>query len=566
MGVPGVRLAEMSVLTTLVVLGAVVLGPELEHCRLGKPVFKSETIGFVPDMCGQVFVTKDGGVTWAPTRSGLSRDLLSMRSLEVGGSFADGSVMFGGYLGSKLLRTVDDGVTWTEVSIPSSAWLYAMVVRDAQAWGCGSDGPLIHSADSGRTWVAVKVPTNSDERCISLDFLDGRRGWVAGWYGSLWATEDGGETWRKVALPPAFTPSAPNQRTLSRVVRVSATLGFVQGNQGTYRTRDGGATWEHLVLPENASLVMTRVGAHRLLVTKDSAAKPIDQQRVDLSGAFVPRGESAVGVSNEQVISWSVDGTRRVLGVCGRASGEHPRIETVRVLGALRSAFNTRRAFLSFDEGSTWRELSPLPGEVVFDQFVMVDRERALAKSGGKYFRSDDAGRNWRETASSLDVMDLTRALGGSPEDPLSCLASGKSGKAKLTFGVQGCFGGNSNELTLTWGATGGELAVRYDGLRERAPAKKHLTANETHALLDELHARATRAEEASQCTSTNVFKVTLEVSCTLAAKAERQTVTLDSDDCGTSAVEPGVGGSTSSGTPSGYARAVSLHDWALGL
>jgi hypothetical protein len=39
----------MSVLTTLMVLGAVVLGPELQHCRLGEPVFKNEALGFIPD-------------------------------------------------------------------------------------------------------------------------------------------------------------------------------------------------------------------------------------------------------------------------------------------------------------------------------------------------------------------------------------------------------------------------------------------------------------------------------------------------------------------------------------
>lgn len=55
-------------LALTMVVGAVVLGPELPHCRLGAPVFRSETIGFVPDACGEVFVTRDAGLTWAPTR------------------------------------------------------------------------------------------------------------------------------------------------------------------------------------------------------------------------------------------------------------------------------------------------------------------------------------------------------------------------------------------------------------------------------------------------------------------------------------------------------------------
>lgn len=212
---------------TMVVVGAVVLGPELPHCRLGQPVFRSETTGFVPDMCGEVFVTKDGGQTWAPTRH-VKPDLASFQSLSLGGAFADGSVVMGGYFGPRLLRTEDDGATWKDVAIPTSAWLYALVVRGAHGWACGSNGPLIHSADSGRTWTPVEAPTNSDDRCISLDFLDGKQGWVAGWYGSLWSTADGGATWKKLALPAEFASRESGERTLSRVVRVTAALGFVR--------------------------------------------------------------------------------------------------------------------------------------------------------------------------------------------------------------------------------------------------------------------------------------------------------------------------------------------------
>jgi hypothetical protein len=152
--------------------------------------------------------------------------------------------------------------------------------------------------------------------------------------------------------------------------------------------------------------------------------------------------------------------------------------------------------------------------------------------------------------------MDLALALGERAEDPVSCLSNGTSGTVTLTFGVQGCFGGSSNEATLMWGASGGELAVRSDGVREPVATKRHLSASEVRALLEQLRARATRTEHASGCVSTNVFDATLDVSCTLAAKEQRQTVTVKSSDCG----------STNSGSPGAYARAVGLNQWALGL
>lgn len=81
---------------------------------------------------------------------------------------------------------------------------------------------------------------------------------------------------------------------------MSARLGFVQGTQGTYRTRDRGETWEHVVWPEKAKRMMAALGAHRVLVS-DRAAKAPDEGLVDLSESLVPRGGGAVGLSGERV-------------------------------------------------------------------------------------------------------------------------------------------------------------------------------------------------------------------------------------------------------------------------
>jgi photosystem II stability/assembly factor-like uncharacterized protein len=45
---------------------------------------------------------------------------------------------------------------------------------------------------------------------------------------------------------------------------VSARLGFVQGTQGTYRTRDGGETWEHVVAECDDGSVVLLLGPGEL--------------------------------------------------------------------------------------------------------------------------------------------------------------------------------------------------------------------------------------------------------------------------------------------------------------
>ncbi len=554
----------MSLLSVVLAAAPLVVGPELPACRLGAPVFTSERVGFVPDACGEIFATFDGGQSWGRTRHA-KRDLLSMNSLSLGVSFPDGAVVMGGYIGAHVLRSTRSDPKWEQVDSPTSAWLYAMVARGQSAWACGSDGPIVFTNDSGKTWGKTAVtPTDSTDRCTSLDFLDAQRGWVGGWYGTLWSTDDGGKTWTPIALPAEFKTSDALEHTLHRVLRVDRNVGFVQGSSATWRTRDGGKNWEPLPAIAKEDRVVVSLGPHRALASRASAKGKTEGLVLDLSTHLFARGDGAVSVEATRVVLWEPDASRRVLVLSAFTSNEAPRLETLRVTNfGARTAFGTKRAFVSHDEGQTWIEIGPLPGELTFEQFVLVDARRALARSGSQTFRSDDGARSWAETKAITDAADLANALGEKQQELFPCLAGAPRGVLKLEFGVQGCFGGTVNSLALTWNEKGGELRIADEARGSRPRLHKKLSSSDVRSLIGEFHAALVRPESASGCRSTTSVQSSFEVSCRLDGSPTSQSLRLETNDCAPNEA-PAVGGSTRMGRSSGYARAIGIHEWAM--
>lgn len=554
----------MSLLSVVLAAAPLVVGPELPACRLGEPVFTSEQVGFIPDACGEVFATFDGGQSWRATRH-VKRDGLAMNSLSLGTVFSDGAVVMGGYIGSYVLRSTNSGAKWDRVDSPTSAWLYAMIARGQSAWACGSDGPIVFTTDSGKTWgKTAATPTDSTDRCTSLDFLDAQRGWVGGWYGTLWNTDDGGKTWTPIALPAEFKTNNQMDRTLHRVLRVDRNVGFVQGSSATWRTRDGGKHWEMLPAIAKEDRVVVSIGPHRALASRASAKGKPEGLVLDLSTHLFPRGDGAVSVEDTRVVLWARNGTRSVLALSGFGARETPRLETLRMtdFGA-RTAFGTKRAFVSHDEGQTWIEVGALPGELAFEQFVLVDERRGLARSGARTFRSDDGARRWEETKALTDAADLANLLGEKQRELFPCLAGAPSGLLKLEFGVQGCFGGTTNSLALAWDEKGGELRIADEARGSRPRLQKKVSSSDVRSLLRALHAAIVRPESASGCTSTTTVQSSFEVSCRLDGSPTSQSLKLETNDCAPSE-SPAVGGSTRMGRSSGYARAIGIHEWAM--
>ena len=126
----------------------------------------------------------------------------------------------------------DDGKTWTQAEVPvRSTLLDITFVNDTHGWAVGHEGVILHSSDGGATWelqydglrygeeglayyqkLADQNPENedypvyigemefaieqgADKPFFGVNMYNEKHGHVAGAYGMLLVTFDGGQTW-----------------------------------------------------------------------------------------------------------------------------------------------------------------------------------------------------------------------------------------------------------------------------------------------------------------------------------------------------------------------------------
>ncbi len=184
-----------------------------------------------------VFITEDGGRNWVPlpaaaTQGWLTADFVDANTGALAGRLGALAIVrrralaparnpgFGlrglhemrldahgrGWLvgdGGLVLQTTDLGLSWRlpEGGLPrwvnESFDFRSLAVVGDGCWIAGSPGTQVfHSADGGRTW---NIQTTGQSLPIhAMHFLDPRRGWAVGALGTVLATNDGGQTWRRV--------------------------------------------------------------------------------------------------------------------------------------------------------------------------------------------------------------------------------------------------------------------------------------------------------------------------------------------------------------------------------
>jgi photosystem II stability/assembly factor-like uncharacterized protein len=198
---------------------------------------------------GQIARSTDGGATWQMQNSGVKQQLLDIAFVDLKRGFAVGD--FG-----TMLRTEDGGATWTKIPLPEDTKLppdVADVVAPGdvvlysasfgtpdQVWIAGEFGVILASADGGQTWHSQESPVENS--LFGVYFADAQRGWAVGIESTLLVTTDGGISWRKqeVETPKGFSLALYD-------VEVRGEYGWAVGNSGyLLNSKDAGKTW-HLV-------------------------------------------------------------------------------------------------------------------------------------------------------------------------------------------------------------------------------------------------------------------------------------------------------------------------------
>jgi len=141
-----------------------------------------------------------------------------------------------------LMKTTDGGEHWNRIEIKGfdvdAILVRAVFSRNGRGWVFGEAGSIYTTNDSGETWTKLRSPTR--RLLLGGIFVDDDRGWIVGAGATIIQTSDGGETWYQSQLPQ-----------VEKSVRFTATSfidnrnGWAVGSGGSvYRTNNGGRTWQ----------------------------------------------------------------------------------------------------------------------------------------------------------------------------------------------------------------------------------------------------------------------------------------------------------------------------------
>jgi photosystem II stability/assembly factor-like uncharacterized protein len=119
--------------------------------------------------------------------------------------------------------------------------LYGVDARGSSAWAVGYWGAVFRTDDGGETWEQVATP--GDRALYAVSFADERHGWAVGEAGALLRTEDGGRSWTSIdleLLDPLDGRPLSKLPSLFGVAAVSPTEVWIVGDFGTVlHSRDG---------------------------------------------------------------------------------------------------------------------------------------------------------------------------------------------------------------------------------------------------------------------------------------------------------------------------------------
>lgn len=245
--------------------------------------FESDRTGVL--VSGGMFYTKDAAATWSPATFPITAGTGDV-------TFVDGST--GWFSASRLMRTTDGGNSFTPATDAGSGQSFTFVSRD-EGWSTDAKcrQPLasneaqtcalriLRTRDGGDSWQ-VQYEDTARSTDLALHFADAQRGWAHALNrGLLLRTDDGGETWRELALPQLPDPprgqlAFGDARTLWLLTEACPSSSIAGCRQRIYRSGDGGETFTLVredVRSASCSWSFEAVGAERAWITGLSCSR-----------------------------------------------------------------------------------------------------------------------------------------------------------------------------------------------------------------------------------------------------------------------------------------------------
>ena len=135
---------------------------------------------------------------------------------------------------SLLLKSLDDGMTWTETSQDEDVMFTQLEFPTVNiGYAFGEFGAVLKTKNAGLTWERLPE-VESEFYPLASYFISESRGWVAGLAGVIYQTQNGGQTWQR--------ETSDTQAPIYKITSIGSQL-VAAGNYGTFLKRDASGNW-----------------------------------------------------------------------------------------------------------------------------------------------------------------------------------------------------------------------------------------------------------------------------------------------------------------------------------
>ncbi len=171
-----------------------------------------------------VYTTNDGGSTWTEG-SGLTGVPYKL-------TYVDGDIYFMVTNGGDILKSTDNGLTWTSVH-SGGGLLLGIEFYDSNTGIAVGDDVVLKTTDGGTNWQTITVANSPTPLWRDVAWLDADHVTMVGTPEVIFASEDGGDTW-----PINNLGTSTFNEALYEVVFTPNGRGFIIGSQGVLFTKE----------------------------------------------------------------------------------------------------------------------------------------------------------------------------------------------------------------------------------------------------------------------------------------------------------------------------------------
>ena len=255
-------------------------------CNLYSVSFGDVNTGCAVGVCpagSTILNTTDGGLQWfANSYSGLS----SVQLIDKNRGWAVG----GNYYGGRIIKTTDGGLNWdSQLFLENDFFASVYFVDENIGYASGvhidlnTFGTVFRTTNGGEDWFR-KLSLYGSEILRSVYFLNQNLGWVAGQFGKISMTTDGGSNW--------IAQNVDDSYDLRSVFFIDENNGWVVGNLNwpvlTLHTTNGGSDWTFISLDS--------VSFNNLY----------DVQFIDVNNGWIVGANGKIFKTTDGGISWNV--------------------------------------------------------------------------------------------------------------------------------------------------------------------------------------------------------------------------------------------------------------------